>query len=231
MTMLEFETEPVKGIPGQLPSDERVLWQGVPTWRSLMVHVLHVRWLAAYFAVIMVWRAGWHLAEGNGWAVASSSAAWLGVLGLFVATLMAGVALLMKRSTVYTITSKRLILRFGMVVPMAVNVPFAKIEAVDLKKLGDGTGEIPITVGGNEQFVYGLMWPHVQRWQFIAPRPMLRSIPDPIKVAGILANAVAKTLGETETAAPRPALRPNELSVGAMAASSAGSGSAMPSPA
>jgi len=121
MTMLEFETEPVKGIPGQLPYDERVLWQGVPTWRSLMVHVLHVRWLAAYFAIIMVWRAGWHLAEGNGWAVASSSAAWLGVLGLFVATLMAGVALLMKRSTVYTITSKRVILRFGMVVPICKN--------------------------------------------------------------------------------------------------------------
>ncbi|NJM55111.1 MAG: hypothetical protein HC841_03600 [Verrucomicrobiae bacterium] len=100
-----------------------------------------------------------------------------------------------------------------------------------MKRLGDGTGEIPITVGGKEQFVYGLMWPHAQRWQFMEPKPMLRSIPDPVKVAGILANAVAKTLGETEAAAPRPAVRTHELGVPALAAPSPGGGSAMPSPA
>lgn len=204
--VLEFESEPVKGIPGVLPSDERVIWQGTPTWASLLVHVLHVRWVAAYFAVIMAWRAYSHITQGNGVAVATTSAAWLGVLGLLVGVLLAGVALQMKRTTVYTITTKRLILRYGMAVPIAINVPFAKIDGVDVKALGDGTGEIPVTVGGGDQFAYAMMWPHARRWHFLDPQPMLRSVPEPLKVAGLLSDAVAATLAPGE-ASLRAAVR------------------------
>lgn len=222
MSVLEFEQEPIKGIPGLLPSDEKIIWQGTPTWASLLVHVLHVRWVVGYFVAIMVWRAYRHINEGNGIEVAAASASWLGVLGLIVVAMLAGVALMMKRSTTYTITSKRVIIRYGLVVPVAVNVPFAKIEAVDVKRLGDGTGEIPIHVGGPEAFSYLMMWPHVRRWHFWTPQPMMRSVPEPIQVAALLSNAIAATLPEGQAATSRaPQPRGSE-------AKTAATGSAMP---
>jgi hypothetical protein len=208
MNVAEFESEPVKGIPGILPAGERVLWQGTPTWRSLFVHVMHVRWVAAYFGLIMAWRAYRHMVEGNGIEVAASSAAWLGVLGLVVMAMLGGVALLMKRTTIYTLTSQRIILRYGMVVPLAINVPFAKIEAVDVKAFSDGTGEIPLSLSGPDQFVYWMMWPHARRWHFMDPKPMLRSVPDAIRVAGMISNAIAATVTAGEATASAPVRAP-----------------------
>jgi hypothetical protein len=201
MTIMEFENEPIKGIPGHLPAGERLLWQGTPTWRSLMVHVLHVRFVATYFAAIMAWRAYSHVTEGNGVETAVWSATWLGVLGLLVVALMGGLALMMKRSTVYTITSKRVILRYGVVLPVAINLPLGKIETVGLKELGDGTGEIPLTVGQDGHLAYWMMWPHARRWHFAVPTPMLRSIPDARRVAGLLAEAITATMTGGGTAA------------------------------
>ncbi|MBX9926658.1 MAG: PH domain-containing protein [Hyphomicrobiaceae bacterium] len=192
--LLEFEQEPIKGIPGLLPASEDIVWQGAPTWRSVLVHVLHVRWVVAYFGAIMAWRAYSHIVSGNGIELALSSASWLGFLGLLVVGILAGVALMITRTTVYTITSKRVILRYGLVVPVAVNVPFAKIEAADVQRFADGTGEIPLRIGGGEQFAYWMMWPHVRRWHFMTPQPMFRSVAEPVKVAAILAKAIETAL-------------------------------------
>lgn len=207
-TVLEFEQEPIKGIPGLLPASEEILWRGAPTWRSLMMHVFHIRWVWAYFAAIMAWRAYSHIASGNGLEVAASSAAWLGFLGLLVTALIAGTALQMKRTTVYTITSKRVILRFGLVVPIAINVPFAKIESAGVERFGDGSGDLPMALGGPDQFVYWMLWPHVRRWSFFDPKPMIRSVPDAAMVAGILANAIERSLPAGEAAQARHVTAP-----------------------
>ncbi len=193
-SLFEFEQEPVKGIPGLMPASETLVWQGTPTWRSTFIHVLHLRWIAGYFAAIMTWRAYSHISSGNGIEVALSSAAWLGFLGLIVAGLLAGLALMIVRTTVYSITSKRVIIRYGLVVPIAVNIPFAKIEGADVQSFADGSGEIPLQIGGGEQFAYWMMWPHVRRWHFMAPQPMFRSIAEPVKVAAILAKAIETAL-------------------------------------
>ena len=35
--MSEYDHEPVRGLPGVLPSGEALLWQGAPEWRSLVL--------------------------------------------------------------------------------------------------------------------------------------------------------------------------------------------------
>ncbi|MEM1103487.1 MAG: hypothetical protein AAGH48_05230, partial [Pseudomonadota bacterium] len=53
----DFAAEPIRGLPEALPEGERILWQGEPTWRQLAVNVFHIRALAIYFGVLMIWRA------------------------------------------------------------------------------------------------------------------------------------------------------------------------------
>jgi hypothetical protein len=55
--------ERIAGVDAPLPPGERVRWEGAPEWRSLAVHVFHVRKLAIYFALLLAWRAA--LATGE----------------------------------------------------------------------------------------------------------------------------------------------------------------------
>ena len=58
----EWEAEP--GLPEALPADEHILWQGRPDWAALAVHAFHVRKVALYFALMMVWQIIDHHADG-----------------------------------------------------------------------------------------------------------------------------------------------------------------------
>ena len=40
---------------GGAPPEERVLWEGRPTWQSILRHVFHVRALVLYFIAIVIW--------------------------------------------------------------------------------------------------------------------------------------------------------------------------------
>lgn len=187
----EHDSEPVRGLPGILPAGERMIWQGSPQWRSFLVHALHVRWVIGYFAVITAWRFVSALDDGLSPLAAVSSALWLMPLWLAVIAVLAGYAFAVARTTIYTITSNRLVIRFGVALQMAVNVPFTTVASADLRLLGDGTGQIPLTLDGDLRLAYLVMWPHARFGQFINPQPMIRSIADPQGVAAILAAALA----------------------------------------
>lgn len=187
----EHDSEPVRGLPGILPAGERVIWQGSPQWRSFLVHALHVRWVIGYFAVITAWRFVSALDDGLSPLAAVSSALWLMPLWLAVIAVLVGYAFAVARTTIYTITNNRLVIRFGVALQMAVNVPFTTVASADLRLLGDGTGQIPLTLDGDLRLAYLVMWPHARFGQFINPQPMIRSIADPQGVAAILAAALA----------------------------------------
>src|SRR5579883_60827 len=109
----EFEHEPVPGLPAALPPGEDLLWQGSPTWRSVARRVLHLRFIGTYFGVLLLWRAlsGWYggqsLAE-----IARGCALLAGVAGVTLAFLV-WVARRIARSTIYSISSRRIVMRFG----------------------------------------------------------------------------------------------------------------------
>ncbi|MEM9335896.1 MAG: photosynthetic complex putative assembly protein PuhB, partial [Pseudomonadota bacterium] len=92
------------------------------------------------------------------------------------------------RTTVFTVTSRRIVIRSGVAIPLSVNLPFSQIENADVRDLGDGFGDIAITPKGGANYV--LLWPYVRPWRFLRAQPMLRSIPDARAVAEQLADAL-----------------------------------------
>ena len=40
---IEYEIEPIPGLPGNLPPGESILWQGSPDWQAFARSVFHTR--------------------------------------------------------------------------------------------------------------------------------------------------------------------------------------------
>lgn len=194
--MNEHEGEPVKGLPEVLPQGERMLWQGAPAWWPLAFRALYVRLVLGYFALLVIWSVGADLAAGVGFVEALLTAANLVPVVLAAVGLLTLYAWLAHRSTVYTITNRRVVLRYGVALPMTLNLPFAIVESAAVKAYGDGTGDIPLALNQDERVSYFMLWPNVRPWRFAKPQPMLRNVPDADEVAQILARALAQAAKE-----------------------------------
>jgi hypothetical protein len=202
----EYEFEPVPGLPEQLPENETIVWQGAPEWRGIARRVFHAGAISAYFALLAAWAFASVLYDGGSAAAATGSALRVGVACAITLLLIAWLARATARATLYTITTKRVAMRFGIAVPMTVNLPFSRIAAADMRPYGDGTGEIALQIEGPLPLAYWHLWPHCRPWRLAKAAPMLRCVSEPQKVADILAAAVAATgktrLKQAEAAAP-----------------------------
>ncbi|SDX05212.1 PH domain-containing protein [Thiocapsa roseopersicina] len=178
-----------------------MLWQGAPRWTALARRAFHVRKVAVYFAIILVWRIFADLSAGETTGEVVVGALWITALGVVSIGGLLLLAWAMARSTVYTITSRRVVMRFGVALPMIVNFPFAQIHSAQMKRHRDETGDIPIILVASTRTSYTVLWPHVRPWHFTKPQPMLRAIPDVARVAGILSDALNRFLAETEKGA------------------------------
>lgn len=190
--MSEFEFEPIRGLPAPLPPGETLLWQGSPTWKSMLLRVLHLRAIGAYFAALLVLRALWGWSAGQSWNTILTSELWLAGVTLATGGFLAWVARLLARGTVYSLTTHRIVMRFGMVVPISINIPFKAIVAAQLRIFPDGTGDIPVKLDGNGRIAYPHLWPHAKPWTVKHPEPMLRGIPDARSAAEMLALALQR---------------------------------------
>ncbi|EGV19630.1 photosynthetic complex putative assembly protein PuhB [Thiocapsa marina] len=199
--MREYEFEPIRGLPEHLPPGEEMLWQGAPRWSALARRAFHVRKVAVYFAVILAWRIFADLAAGETSVEVMVGALWILALGVVSIGGLLLLAWAMARSTVYTITTRRLVMRFGVALPMIVNFPFAQIHSAQMKRYRDDTGDIPIILVASTRTSYTVLWPHVRPWHFFKPQPMLRAIPDVARVAEILSDALNRYLAQTEKGA------------------------------
>ena len=190
--IMEYDSEPVRGLPGNLPKDERILWQGAPGWRRMVIEAFHVRPVAAWFAVFVLWAA-----IGGNWIGAGVTLA----VGALAVGLLALLAYAASRTTVYTITNKRIVLRFGIALPKCINLPLAQVAGADLALASDGSGNVALTLAGSQRLGWIALWPHARPWRVTVPQPMLRAIPQAAMVADLLARATAAA----NTAAPAPA--------------------------
>ena len=203
----DFDFEPVRGLPQILPKGERMLWQGAPRWQDLAVRAFHARKVVWYFAAIAAAQSIIGIAGGEPLTLAIRSFQWLIPMGLVAAALLTGLAALSARTTVYTITTRRLVMRVGMALPVTINLPFSQIDGAALRLFANGSGDIPLKVTPRERLAYLLLWPHARPFHFAHPQPSLRCIPDADRVAGLLAAALSGTatapLGESAAARPR----------------------------
>lgn len=181
----------LQGLPETLPGDERLLWQGRPDWRALAQRAFHIRPVAGYFGLLVLWSVASGAYDGLAVTEIVRSAVRLAGLGAGAAGLLALLAWLSARSAVYSITSRRVVMRVGVALPLTVNLPFVQIESAAVRGNPDGTGDIPLRLTGSQRIAYLLLWPHVRPWRFTRAEPMLRAIPDAQAVAATLAQAMA----------------------------------------
>ena len=204
----EFEAE--RGLPEPLPAGERLLWQGAPDWRLLARHAFHVRKLAVYFAVILALRFVSAFESAGGAFGALRETLWL----LPLAAAAIGIALLLAwlaaRTTVYTLTDRRVVMRVGIVLTLTFNLPFRHVDAAALHTLDGDAGDIALTLDASTRIAYLHLWPHARPWKVARTQPMLRALPDAARVAALLREAWAecREVALAANAAAQPAAHP-----------------------
>ena len=182
--------EPVRGLPQALPEGETLLWQGQPGTLAFAIHAFHVRFIIGYFALTTLWRfANMQSTGTDGSEIAAMAGA--AALALIVALgLVTGLAWAMARATVYTITSKRIVLRYGVAIRKYVNLPFDQIVSADMRRYGKDKGDVVLSLSATGGVGYLKLWPHVRPMRFLKPQPMLRSLDGVSAVAATLAGAI-----------------------------------------
>ena len=198
--------EPIEGLPEVPPEGEHILWQGKPEWWALANEALMLRWVAVYFAFLALWRG---LAVGASDTERGIAAAiWLLGIGAVACGLIALFAWVQARATVYTVTNRRIVMRIGAALTLALNLPYRWIARADMQTRGS-TGTITFDLLGETRFSYLVCWPHLRPWHMSRTQPAFRCIPDAETVSRLIARhaqvAVDEHKAQGETAAHVPA--------------------------
>ncbi|MEO0035497.1 MAG: putative photosynthetic complex assembly protein PuhB [Pseudomonadota bacterium] len=194
----------VPGLPGPLPQGERLLWQGSPAWWPLAYRAFRFGWLAVYFGLFGGWAAVSVVADGGGAVRALGAVVLTLAAGLTAGAILSLIGWASARATTYSITNRRVVISHGVALPLSVNLPFGMIESVALKTYSDGTGDLVLTLGGNRNLAYLVLWPHARPWRFSKVEPMLRAVPGAVAIARILGDALAEAAREHEAAMAAP---------------------------
>jgi len=187
----EHDYEPVWGLPEKLPEGETILWQGRPDLRAFARRALHLPGLAAYFGVLVAARIVSVLMAGASLPVTAMDALWFIGPSLLVIAIALVFAWGVVRTTAYTITNRRVVMRFGIALSMTVNLPYALVASAAAKLHADGSGDVSLGLLKPHRVSYLFFWPHARPWHLLRPEPTLRGIADAGAVAQILARALA----------------------------------------
>ena len=211
----DFAVEPIQGLPERPPADEMILWQGRPNSWRLAVEALSLYWVAGYFVLFFGWRALVAGAEVPFWEAVHIGSPFL-VMGAAACAILYLIALVQARSTVYTITNRRVAMRIGAALTITLNLPYRWIGAANLDLRQGGTGTIALSLTGETRLSYLNTWPHVRPWRMKRTEPALRCIPDAANVAKILSEAAEARLAEPELRrrTPEPGRAPTRPTAG-----------------
>lgn len=193
----DFKFEPVWGLPEELPEDEHILWQGQPNPRRLAQEAWKLNWILGYFVGLAVLRTTLSTAQ-----VPLSEAMGHGlpflIAGLVAALLILGMATVQARSTVYTLTNKRVCMRIGAALTMTLNLPYVCIANADAKVRASGYGTIALELLGETRLSYLMTWPHTRPWHLSRTQPALRAIPNAGYVAALFAEAAETRVSQPQ---------------------------------
>ena len=186
-TQHEHEFEAAPGLPEALPAGEKILWQGAPDWRQLAVHAFHVRKLAIYFALIIALQA-WVM-QGQSRQVMLASIGTSAMLALTAVGMLTAIAWFASHTCLYTLTSKRIVMRVGIVLTMTFNLPLVRIAGAALKSRGRGCGDVALQIREPDRIAYLHLWPHARAWRLKNPEPSLRCVKNADAVGALILQA------------------------------------------
>ncbi|NOT69959.1 MAG: PH domain-containing protein [Hyphomicrobium sp.] len=186
----EYDCEPVPGLPQNLPEGEALIWQGSPSPTGVAQRVLQTRAVGFYFALLAAVPLVTALASGASLTSAIGTTLRVAIAGAIAIAILTVLSRLIARTTIYSLTSKRIVMRYGVAFPMTVNIPFNEIASVDCKTYADGSSDIALATSGPLRLSYLHLWPHARSWRFEKAEPTLRVVPDGAAVAKSLAEAM-----------------------------------------
>jgi hypothetical protein len=194
----------IRGVSQPLPEGETLLWEGAPDRKALARHALHVRIIAGYFAVIIAaGLVGALRDQVSMHQLLVTLATQVGLSAVVVGGVL-GYAALTASNTVYAITSRRVVMKVGIVLPTTINIPFHLVESASAAEYRDGTGQIALALRPPDRLAFVHLWPHARAWHLRFPQPALRGLTDTRAVAAIIRDAAAAA-GPVTTDAPVPA--------------------------
>ncbi len=185
----EHEIEPQHGLPEALPTGERLLWQGSPQKRRIALDVFHLRAVAVYFVLLLGLRFALVQHDTGSVAQALASTSWAAAcfaIGLGLLWLLAD---LTARTTVYTITNRRVVMRIGIVLSLTFNLPYRRIACAQVRRRADGSGDLVLELLPDDKIAYAHLWPHARPWRLTHPQPMLRALAAVDEPAALLTDA------------------------------------------
>ena len=190
--MMEYEGEPIEGLPEALPEGESLIWQGRPTVGAMLKRVFFVPQLAVYFGLLIGGHTIYRLTESVPMAQVLGTLVWQFGLAAIVLLLLVWLARAYAKSILYTLTSARLVIRSGVALPMMVNIPIEQIIAADLRVHRDGTGDILLRASADRKLYWVLLWPNVSAWYSRPVRPCLRGLSHPHLAAKAFADVASQ---------------------------------------
>ena len=175
-----------------LPNGEQLVWQGQPERRALATRAMYLKYIAFYLVALIAARTGYLILDGESVATWSGMLVWQVLASAFVTLLIVGLATVYSRTTRYSLTNERLIIKTGAAITIHINLPLQQITAADLREYSDGTGDITLQVSRAEKLYWLLLWPNVRSWWIRPLRPVLRGLRDAQAVAHLLVKEVGE---------------------------------------
>ena len=183
----DFAIEPVEGLPERPPEGEQILWQGRPDWWALSKDALNLWWVMGYFVFLGAWRFVTLIDQMPLMRALVLSLPFL-ILGLIVCAMLVIVGYVQARTTMYTVTNRRVAMRIGAALTVTLNLPYTQIQNASLQMRRRGVGTIAFEVPGDVKLGYLTCWPHVRPWR-VPAQPALRCIPDAERIAAMISDA------------------------------------------
>ena len=200
----EHEFEPQYGLPERLPQGESILWQASPDVATLAREAFHLRTLCVYFAALLAARAGLEMGAGADALGVLLSLKWLLPLSLTALAIIWTLAWLTARTTVYTLTDKRLVMRLGIVLTVTFNLPLTRLGAADLREHRRGFGDISVLLSPGDHIAWVHLWPSARPWHLARPQPTIRCVANAASLASRLSAAWSARTGIGISTAARP---------------------------
>ena len=190
--MQEAAPDGALSLSENLPNGEQLVWQGQPERRALATRAMYLKYIAFYLVALIAARTGYLILDGESVATWSGMLVWQVLASAFVMLLIVGLAAVYSRTTRYSLTNERLIIKTGAAITIHINLPLQQIIAADLREYSDGTGDITLQVSRAEKLYWLLIWPNVRSWWIRPLRPVLRGLKDAQAVAHLLVEEVGK---------------------------------------
>jgi hypothetical protein len=153
---------------------------------------MYLKYIAFYLVALIAARTGYLILDGEPVATWSGMLVWQVLASAFVMLLIVGLAAVYSRTTRYSLTNERLIIKTGAAITIHINLPLQQIIAADLREYSDDTGDITLQVSRAEKLYWLLIWPNVRSWWIRPLRPVLRGLKDAQAVAHLLVEEVGK---------------------------------------